>query len=502
MPDALKVLATLSSLLQKMRLATDELLHICNFLQVKQLFQGIIPVCSSWRNAIETDTFYAMLLGKLRIFFTKAEHIGIQFDAPQQYQELLGIQNGSKKKLFIATMQSLARKVQQKRKVQLKIEKDVSQSLLQSLGRTTCRRRYGTIFCDKYLSKPAVSIVGKRPVPVASEFFIAVKGFKVHPDAHLTQLTVQFSVDNFANMCHFVATEFAAAMPKNYVSKEITGLLHSYYHKFMVLSVKYPTLLLVPSPDILACWYSHMIRPILYQAYCKILIDTYGAAEHAELFKRRHYVVPSTFYLNQVHMAIAQPALEQTLKLWQKEFGQSMYLSSIDVPEWSSKTEIMQKKTNQMDFSERQLLAVSLSTANATKMEKHYAVVSKNTESMLNIDASMVLQDLKFFTKVNSELKQFSLNENHMPQVVKSYERYLYFLTKHTDYAPSYLIDLAWHTHMCIPVAYIQDTCSLFGQVLDHDPTYEPTNEDIQQARLAWKKEFNTVMDKDHVYSL
>lgn len=336
-----------------------------------------------------------------------------------------------------------------------------------------------------------------RP-PVAADFGIIPSGFTVHPDSNTKELTVQFAVPLFTKQMSL----FYETMYRNtfyYYSNVMLGALVM-YNKFMILSIKNPDLFLVPPFEVTLCWYSHMTRPLKYQQYCKQMIDKYGAKEHAALFASRYNIVPAHLYLNEMHMALLPEAWQQTLDLWQTEFKEPMFPSQFVMPKLQHHTNWFSLDSEYFSYSDHAFLGVRITEGEVQEkaLLAHYAKLYKSNVEM-NITGKDVENDIYFFDKLTKALPSYTVIYEY-DIILKSYERFLFFLTKVPNAAPSLFIDLAWHTHMANPIAYIHDTCKLLGKVVDHDPSYAPTKSEEMNVKQKWQQEFNTELAKDHTY--
>lgn len=330
----------------------------------------------------------------------------------------------------------------------------------------------------------------------------------MHPDSNLQELTLHFSVPHFDELTKFMIHAMDKILKYGYSATEYQGALQL-YHKFMILNVKYPHLFLVPPFEVTACWYSHMTRPALYHKYCSQLISKYGDSKHVSWFNKNYNVIPASatcFFMTEYHLALLPEAWQQTWQLWQHEFNEPMLPTSVVSAPVKITPQFGYFHSHPRDgitYIQQNLLGVQTT---ASLMHPHLAKIGKMNSndtwnsSLLNITGQNVYNDLQFFVKLQNAIQGYKVYSTS--SILKSYERYLYFLTVEPHAAPSILMDLAWHAHMCNPVGYIFDTSTWFGHVLDHDPTFMPTMQQQQSTMAAWFKMYNTHLQKDHTYYL
>jgi len=55
---------------------------------------------------------------------------------------------------------------------------------------------------------------------------------------------------------------------------------------------------------------------------------------------------------------------------------------------------------------------------------------------------------------------------------------------------------------MCFPVQYAIDTVTLFGHVVDHDPSYQASAQEIEQTNAQWKQEYATSLQDEVNYMI
>ena len=91
---------------------------------------------------------------------------------------------------------------------------------------------------------------------------------------------------------------------------------------------------------------------------------------------------------------------------------------------------------------------------------------------------------------------------------MKSYERFLFILSKYGDnesfsFHPTPIIDLMWHAHICNPVSYKKDIVSICGKFFDHfPPTEKKSNKNYKDLdNNLWKKEFGCDLELDHKFN-
>lgn len=354
--------------------------------------------------------------------------------------------------------------------------------------------------------------------PQVNDFGIPFKGFKVHPDTNPNTMTLQFSV-NLLEQMKGIENSFAYLDERGIHTAPVYQGMLAMYHKFMILSVKYPDLLLVPLQYIKTAWYAHMTHPVLYQAYCKQLIAKYGnMAQFDHLYKQRYYVVPCDMMcMDDVSLALFPQAFAQTCELWQLEYKEPYTPQEFGNCTVALPTTNYNQSESEFYCQETRYVTIAFPfkyssfskfleeySSYTQKVNQYFASLGSSFDaSLVNITGAMVEHDMKFFQKWRESLGVENHIYDHEYQLlVKSYERYLYFVSKNSDAAPSYLIDFVWHSHMSNPVAYIHDTVALFGQILDHDATYQPTAEQTNLLNSKWKQEFATDLEKDHTYAM
>lgn len=458
-------------------------------------------ICKMVHQILSSEKYYHFALEHLDMYQNSICKPCIGF-LPSKNVILLRVQNMTWKSAFLQTIQRIQYKQQCWKQVYEKIQQKIEEDMVpfQNDGRSV------GIWTNS--ARPSVAKhVGTLPM-----------GFSRHPDEQPNEITMTFSVPQYAKQMEALRNEFTENLFCVEPSEQTYQGLLVMYHKFMILSVKYPDLFLVPMNYVCAAWYSHLIRPAQYHQYCKQLIAKYGKPEHENIFKQRNHLIPCNFYLTELQIAILDQAWKQTIKLWQLEFNEPMIPEQFEIPTVrASKDPYYIGSESEMCLADLRYLQISFHVVfedfydRGKAIQKHhrnvnsyFAQLGELTVLEISITGAMIAKDLQFFTDFATHWHEqnSTIYEKEYPSLIKSYERYLFLRCKYPDAsiaAPSPYIQLAWLMHMCNPISYYADVCCIFHcKVSHHVPEYDF----VMHDDALWNKEFGTKLHNDHTYAM
>lgn len=500
-------------------LGGDIIVNVLNFLPVQQVSQ-LCGLSKAFKQIIlSSEEYWLEHLSRLNLFHDSSDAPKIRYAAKRPFFVYQKIQNWSAHQMFLSLVTTYGRWRGDREGILKELEVRKSDSV--RTIRAGCQ--------------PPTRPIASVSRPANNNFSnIAFHGFKQHPDSKPNKLTVDFLAPVLANsakvlLSHLCSKDTSELFLNN--DDACKGTI-SRYHRFMMLQARHPGLLFVPTSDIANAWHSHMLRPSLYHKYCEDLIAKYGQGS-LKLHKERNMIIHcNAFAVSDLQKAVYHEAFVQTVKLWDQYYQES-YL-----PEQSVKTlcegaavyhekpffkSLAGRSSYQLGFSLTRYndLSVMVPVADDNDFLKSYAKAKQQTVTYLInygaqhfadcsnqvniITVNQVMADSQFSDKLSNavgEQRYRRILESDIKAWVKLYERYLYFLTKHPNAAPTYPIDLIWHAHMCNPIAYVKDTIHLLGYPLDHDPTYQPTEQDSQITNDNWNAEFAVKLQDEHTFTI
>jgi len=185
------------------------------------------------------------------------------------------------------------------------------------------------------------------------------------------------------------------------------------YHLFIDLKVKYPDRLLIPTTEIEWVWYTHLLRPKFYLAFCE---RKYGGK-----------IVPHS--LDDFLLGLERPELlQETAVLFESEYHEPFFFPA-SLPVLSSKEE------KEIKFLE--------------------------TADLYN--------DWSWWDTLQSQLG-YGTKEFEDKSEKGYYDYLLSVYETGTRLGPPIHIDLFWHTHIIHPQLYHDDCMKMFGEVIFHTP--------------------------------
>ncbi|RHZ80638.1 hypothetical protein Glove_134g250 [Diversispora epigaea] len=135
-------------------------------------------------------------------------------------------------------------------------------------------------------------------------------------------LLCPFSLDLMAAVIRYQETVDKILCAGDWSDESIIALATVRYHKFLILTQKYPDRLLVPTMDILLCWYTHTLWPSRYYSFTIELIGKIWNYENS---------------LSESKMA---DNLAKTALLWHKKFNEP-YTSDDPSRKWKKSSRVV-----------------------------------------------------------------------------------------------------------------------------------------------------------------
>jgi len=181
-----------------------------------------------------------------------------------------------------------------------------------------------------------------------------------------------------------------------------------HYLRFLQLKVKYPDIRLIPTLEVEWVWYSHILRPRFYEAYCN---TKYG------------FIIPHL--LEDWILGHKDPnALLETADLFKQEFGEEYIFESIPL---------------------------------------------FDTKEIKYLETADIYNDWNWYEKIKT-LDKFP-SEEFLEEGKQGYHKFLLSIMEEGfRYGPPINIDLWWHSHQCFPQQYIDDCMEMYGEVIYHTP--------------------------------
>eukprot|EP00475_Leptophrys_vorax_P011644 TRINITY_DN1819_c0_g1_i3.p1 TRINITY_DN1819_c0_g1~~TRINITY_DN1819_c0_g1_i3.p1 ORF type:complete len:478 (-),score=112.53 TRINITY_DN1819_c0_g1_i3:136-1569(-) len=309
----------------------------------------------------------------------------------------------------------------------------------------------------------------QRVLPEVQDPYQPIQGFRQHPNSSSNPV-VQFS-EHLSR--HNAMQDFLSFGEKFFAIKpNLAANALMRYKCFMYLHKLYPDSLFVPTLDIEFVWRIHCTRPFKYKQDCEANVGKIIS----------HIVYPSVALRE-----LRQQALQLTNDLWKTHFKVD-YIKDFAAANHN-------KMTQELDIGvwHEEVLMWS----DAPKEEK--------LDVQISLASKEILDEYEWFQQVQHAAQHNPLHKGLKlwSSLLKSYERYLfmYLITRQEDLAnPSLLIDLAWHTHMIDPEAYISDMMKIVGEVLDHDPTVKQDNTRVAATSKAWEEQFGAKYEEEHQF--
>jgi len=358
--------------------------------------------------------------------------------------------------------------------------------------------------CQPILPPQAsVRVIDKKQASQQKQQQQHPQGFSAHPDANPSIVHFKFSYpvkyyvelkfsSHVRNMSGFFNNHMnSAKAPKT--QQEAEGMIIKYHH-FMLLKAKYPqhSENIIPTTDIEKVWVAHLTRPLRYAKYCSEMISQYCPADSVKLHHASK-LIPHEFLPNSAVQSVfkfhpncndARPLMEQ---LWKQEFSGDSYFNEAMQQEDCCATNYKVDYSKYAAQYQAELVQGNnpLFLANLVTCDEF----SKEFEWIGKVNAAVPSNWLGFCVSTES--------------LIKAYERFLYFTAKNSALAlaPTYPMDLVWHTHMMFPIEYAHDTGIIFnGHTLDHDASYQPTAQDCQLFDQAWQSEFDSLPKDEHTF--
>ena len=125
-----------------------------------------------------------------------------------------------------------------------------------------------------------------------------------------------------------------------------------------------------------------------------------------------------------------------------------------------------------------------------------YMTTTQLSSKVLNLPVLSI--DLVQAAKLSEGFLE-NLDEELLRQLELQYRQWLFLNAKYPTHAlaPTLGIDKMWHLHMLHPRAYMKDSMSIFGFILDHNPGFgkEPGTlptllSHFASTSVLWEKEF------------
>jgi len=238
--------------------------------------------------------------------------------------------------------------------------------------------------------------------------------------------------------------------------------------------------------------------------------------------------VHCSFIFSDVQKAFHNEALEQTQKLWDSEYCQGNANHTLAFSPEPFKVAGTQMFTEPFVAGELCLEHKYYKSCEVS-LQAEYIRYQISTSQMLANYAKSLEKRMTYFTNLGKvdpvpeyctitvqQVEQDLIFPNKLKQTyfsgdfsaldhydclnwVKSYERYLYLRAQYhpKGLAASQAIELIWHAHLICPIQYARDTINLFGHVLDHDPSYQPSASEVADAQAKWKNTYNISLEKE-----
>jgi len=270
---------------------------------------------------------------------------------------------------------------------------------------------------------------------------------------------------------------------------------------YINLRKKYPSVILIPTADILFAELSHIFRTKEY--YGDLVPELRN---------------PNPLKLDPGVVKLFTASIKGTAQLWENEYRCAYLPPGFDVQEWiywkENHSRGMRDNSPYPDYVATPSYVAVRGPPPSANIQNLGVKVSLTEEDLVN--------DVKWLPELELELTQmrksycrgWGLMNSDETSVIRrlctSYLRFLYLVYKYPSeadkLAPPVSIDLCWHAHMTLTKIYYENTVDMLGGVpLEHHPWKDsskllPINADSTLACL-WKTLWNTDIQEDHKYT-
>ncbi|CAF0797512.1 unnamed protein product, partial [Rotaria sordida] len=327
----------------------------------------------------------------------------------------------------------------------------------------------------------------------------SVTGFDEHPNSS-EDMIIELSVDIDRTAPELISLlEKASNFKVDWYRPAIIRQMIMRYYQFMQLKASFPDeIFLVPTLDIEIVWQTHLLRPQMYRKDCLRLF---------------HHVIEHSLLIDDIGQFLKEQAFLDTCQFYEERFGEQYCSLLID-------KEKIQEALRYHRSLFRSCLTPNYSYWDQTHFQfgsespKDYENPFSFTEADVILDNNWLDLCKKFMHKSVSKKEynppyKIDLGFSPMQLLKKSYERFLYIVTKYPPVDEdkfvhlTYAIEIVWHAHMQEPTKYASDCLRLVGYIMDHTPRISVETDQIKKSWEntidVWKREFGRDMAIDHI---
>jgi hypothetical protein len=287
-------------------------------------------------------------------------------------------------------------------------------------------------------------------------------------------------------------------------SLQIANKIISRYSKFLLLVQKYPEHILVPTHDIETCRQSQIIRPMPSR------VDSNELEIFLDVPALTNDPLARDIYEPNLSCEEFYTRLEKTAELWENEYGERYTFLPIEKSE---------KTIHHMYYLDSPPI-----------IDEEFFIswsewIRSQTPSkwQSNLQEAEFVQDRMWYVWFRQYMKQtvgYVMSEALMKKCLKMYEKFLWIISKYVPggddedvdgiVAPSFPIDIIWHTHMNNPSSYDRDCRTLMQMTgpCEHIPwpcsfadiiRIHASSGSYEADSVLWQREFGKKMDEDHI---